>query len=299
MSLTRRQFLRTSGLIVLGAGLAACGDDDGSVAPTEGTIDEIIGGRSQSLQYIPVGTELLSGRDERLALGLLREGTLLTGATGSLWVAKDRTSPAEGPFSIEFHGDGLPEDRGFYESSVVFPSDGQWLVLVEAETGGEALLAAGTVQVGARNAMPKTGDDAISTPTPTTKDARGVDPICTAVPPCGMHGRSLDEALEAGEKVMMIIATPAYCTSRLCGPEVELLDDMQQEGITFIHVEVLANDDPQTVRTFNPLAPAAAAWKLEEEPALYSIADGVITERILGPADKETFAAAISRLAAL
>lgn len=300
MSFTRREFLRTSSLVVLGAGLVACGKDSAAPTPREGTVDDIIAGRSQSLSLFAVGTELLPNIEERLAFGLGETPNIpnVQGATGSVWIAKTREEKALGPFPIEFHGEGLAE-RGYYEATVEFPSEGQWLVLVEAITDEGALLSAGNVQVGARNQMPKPGDAPIRVETPTMDNARGVDPICTMVPdPCGMHKRSLADALDAKEDIVLIIATPAYCTSNLCGPEVELLDEVRAENpdITFIHVEVLKDDDPDTVRTFNPLAPAAIAWKLEEEPATYTIRNNKIVQRLLGPADRKAFASAVEKL---
>jgi hypothetical protein len=116
-----------------------------------------------------------------------------------------------------------------------------------------------------------------------------------------MHARSLKDVLDAGDKAIVMIATPAYCTSRLCGPEVEILDQLRSDasgdGIAFIHIELLANDEPDTVKLTSPLSPAAIAFETTEEPAFYAIgSDGVITERILGPGDVATFRDALVRL---
>ena len=310
-NLSRREFIRTSSLTILAASIAACakkgepGPPTGSGTPTgaAGSLDEVIGGRTQTLTYISVGTELLSGTSERLAFGIVDSAAqeLVRDATGRVWFAATREAEAEGPFEITFHGEGLPQDRGFFAADVTFPADGQFLVLAEIDRGNGLEIAAGNVQVGRRNGMPIAGEDAPTTPTPTKDDARGVDPICTAEPPCGMHARSLKDVLDAGDKAIVMIATPAYCTSRLCGPEVEILDQLRSDasgdGIAFIHIELLANDEPDTVKLTSPLSPAAIAFETTEEPAFYAIgSDGVITERILGPGDVATFRDALVRL---
>lgn len=310
--LSRRQFLRASSLTVLGAALAAC-SNEASPGPSPSapgdspeSLDAVIAGRSQSLTYISVGTELLSKTPERLAFGILDEsaGGLVPDATGRIWFAEAREDTPKGPFEIRFHGDGLPENRGFYDAEVEFPADGQWLVVAEVDRGNGLEIAAGNVQVGRRGTMPIAGDRAPRIETPTRANRRGVDPICTRIidgdrEPCGMHDRSLADVLAAGDKAFVIIATPAYCTSALCGPEVDIIEDLRRDakGIAFVHIELLANDDPDTVQRTSPLAPAAIAFNTSEEPAVYSIdRKGRIIERILGPGDVDTFRSAIRRL---
>ena len=308
-NLSRREFIRTSSLTVLAASLAACSKDPSpSASPTAtngdgGTLDDVIAGRAQTLTYISVGTELLSGASERLAFGIVDSAAqqLVREATGRVWFAATREETAEGPFEIAFFGEGLPEDRGFFAADVTFPADGQFLVLAEIDRGQGLEIAAGNVQVGRRNGMPIAGEAAPKAQTPTTDAARGVDPICTAQPPCGMHARSLKDVLAAGDKAIVMIATPAYCTSRLCGPEIEILDQLRTdevgEGIEFVHIELLANDEPDTIKLTSPLSPAAIAFGTSEEPAFYAIGtDGVIIERILGPGDVATFRDALERL---
>lgn len=305
--LSRRDFLRASSLTVLGASLAACTKQAAPPGPSPtasgaaGSLDAVIAGRGQTLTYIAVGTELLSGVEERLAFGIVDESAsgLVRDATGRVWFAQTREAEAEGPFEIAFHGEGLPQDRGFYAAQVEFPNEGQWLVIAEVDRGNGLEIAAGQVQVGRRSGMPIAGERAPRVQTPTLRNARGVDPVCTATPACGMHERSLADILDAGDKAVVMIATPAYCTSRLCGPEVEILEQLMPTAanIPFVHIELLANDEPDTVRLTSPLSPAAIAFKTSEEPAYYAIdANGVILERILGPGDVATFRDALDRL---
>lgn len=297
--LSRREFLRTSSIVALGATAIAC-SSDAKTSSGPKTFDDLIAGRTQSMQYIGVGTELLSGQPERLAFGLAQSEGLVVGGTGELWFATDRNAEAMGPYPITERGAGLPPDRSFYVAEVTFPADGTYQVLVDAKVAGEDRIAAGLVQVGRTMQMPKVGDAAISTKTPTVAEPGLVDPICTRKPPCGMHEVSLDEAMARGDKIFFTIATPAFCTSKLCGPEVDMIEETRPniEGVTFIHLEVLANDDADTVQRFGPLSPGALAWKLEQEPAIYAIgSNGVILERWLGPVDRDEISGIAGRLA--
>lgn len=294
-SLSRRDILRAGGLLGLAA-LTGCAKKPAPPAAT--TIEQVIAGRTPTLQLIPAGTELLSGRAERLAFGVVgKDGLLARGGDVRIWLSETQKTRALGPFTATFRGDGLG-DRGVYDTTVTFPKDGAYLALIERTADGATLLGASTVKVGKANTMPKVGEAAVSVHTPTTSDPRGVDPICTAKPPCSMHDRSLADALAAKEKIVVIFATPAFCQSQLCGPEVEMVDAVKGEtdGMTFIHVEIYRDDDAATIRS-GIVAPAVTAWKVTEEPATYFIDnDGMIVERLLGPLDRSNVRAGVRTL---
>lgn len=299
--ITRRRFISLAALAVFAS---AC-----KTKVTNGlrTLRDVVAGRPQSLELIQVGTELLSGRSERLAFGILDPKTQsLIKGTGRVWAAPDTGPEAEviGPFDIVHHGDGLPENRGYFEAQAIFPTDGNWQIIAEARPGGtgDYLIAGPAIfKIGTSNEMPKIGDPAVGVATPTTADGRGVDPICTLRPPCSMHEISLDAALGSGKPVIVTFGTPAFCTSQLCGPEVEVLQDIAKENIGkahFIHVEIYRDDNEDTVRA-QIRAPGPLAWKVVEEPATYFIGtDKIVKERILGPADRATFRDATNALLA-
>lgn len=299
--ITRRRFLSLAAFAALAA---ACGR---SVVNGAKTMRSVVAGRPQSLELIQVGTELLSGRSERVAFGLLdpKEQLLING-TGRMWAAPDTGPEAEviGPFDIVHHGEGLPANRGYFEAFATFPSDGNWQMIIEASPGGrgDALIAGpAIIKVGRTNEMPKVGDPAIAVATPTTDDGRGVDPICTRRPACSMHAISLDAALASGKPVIVNFGTPAFCTSQLCGPEIDLLQEVAaaNEGKAhFIHVELYRDDSDATVRA-QIRAPGPLAWKVIEEPATYFIgSDKIIKERLLGPVDGARFRDATAALLA-
>lgn len=300
--LSRRDFLRTGTLATAGFILTACGKskDNGTAAQS---LNDIIAGRAQTIEVITVGTELLPGKPERFAFGLFDPTARapVPDMTGRMWFAKDRTERATGPIPVAYHGQGLG-DRGVYEARITFPENGTYLVFVEMQRPGEDAprLGGSQAQVGVQNQMPKEGDVAPVVATPTTDDPRGVDPICTRNPPCSMHAISLDAALQNGKPTVLIFATPAFCTSQLCGPEVEIVQKIAGETgakANFIHAEVYRDDEEAPRKQL--LAPAPEAWKLTEEPAIYYIdAAGRIEIRQLGPIDEVNVRDAVGALLA-
>ncbi|HEX9775025.1 MAG TPA: hypothetical protein VGB83_05550 [Actinomycetota bacterium] len=302
--LTRREFILAGSLAVLGA----CARKPAPPATT--TLNDVIANRTQGVQVIWVQVELLSGRTERLPFALIGADGPINGATGRFWIARNRESEALGPYDFRHVGGELGE-RGLYVGEVSVPEDGLWLLAVEATPPGGATPALGVAQIqaGATNQMPKPGDAAVSVATPTTRKHRGVDPICTRRPPCGMHETSLDDALAAGSPVVLTIGTPRFCQSATCGPVVDVLEGVRDEfpGVTFVHAELLRDDHDDTVAAYagqrpsdyegSPIAPAAVAWNVTEEPATYYIgADGTIVERHLSGIDEVDARAAIAAL---
>jgi hypothetical protein len=283
--LSRRDFLRAGGLAVAGAGLAACSKGGGT---TKRSLRDIIAGRSQNVTVVSVQGETLAGQNRRFPFALfdLKSNQPYTNGSAKLWVAKDQTSPALGPFQATWHDEGLGA-KGVYVAHVPLATDGPWLVLAVATAPGASQTLVGGTQVGVgrRTKQPVPGDKAISVATPTFKNHRGVNPICTQNPPCSMHDISLDDALANGKPTVLIIATPEFCESRTCGPEVAIVDAIKKTtaGVNFVHIEQFKDDTEAPAKGI--LAPGAAAWKLEEEPSVYFIGkDGMIVERFVGAA---------------
>jgi hypothetical protein len=100
-----------------------------------------------------------------------------------------------------------------------------------------------------------------------------------------MHQITLRQAIASGKPTAFVIATPAYCTSRNCGPSVDelLTVESQLRGkANFVHAEVYLNDQSQTLQQQIP-SPTFAEWKVQTEPWLFVIdRSGVIASRFEG-----------------
>jgi hypothetical protein len=122
---------------------------------------------------------------------------------------------------------------------------------------------------------PGYGEAAPRSKSVTVRDVGGdLSHICTNSPPCPMHAMSIDEALAAGDKPIVItFATPAFCTSATCAPElnaiVKLHDAGYAERATFIHVEIYQYpfEQQQPVK-------AVQEWRLPSEPWAFVVDRG-------------------------
>ncbi len=134
--------------------------------------------------------------------------------------------------------------------------------------------------------------------TPTTDDARGVDPICTLEPEfCPFHAVTLTEALAAGKPVVYYVGhAGVLSTPGRCAPGLESIIEVQPE-----FGERSASCTPRCTPTRPPRRLSPAVESLEEiglvyEPVLFiTDAAGVVIERIDAVWNTEELVEALNR----
>ena len=92
---------------------------------------------------------------------------------------------------------------------------------------------------------------------------------------------------------MVTFATPKFCTSRTCGPVVDVVEAARRRlaarGIRFIHVEVFQDNDP--TRGYNRWM---LQWGLRSEPWVFLVGrDGRVKAKFEGSVSEGELAAAI------
>jgi hypothetical protein len=118
--------------------------------------------------------------------------------------------------------------------------------------------------------------------TPTFDNERGVTPVCTRAEPCPFHEITLAEAVSNGAPTALLISTPEFCQTDVCGPSLEHLIEATatRPDINVVHAEVFA-DPRNPAGQFPELSPIIKAWELEFEPSLFvADADGTIVQAL-------------------
>ncbi len=288
--MSRRAFI---GGVAASGVLLACGDDDGGG-----------GGSSDDLSIVRFfGPYYVAGETGRVPLGLADSEGILPFEASPSEVAvtvrdADGATVADG-LTAERRGDGLP--RPYYAFEFTPEADGFYDV--EVDTGGATgltqvqVVASGDATVGA---MVGPGDTMPAILSPTEDDARGVTPICTREPACDLHGRTIADAIAEGPSVILV-ATPAFCQTVVCGPVLDLLLDVEADhpDLPFVHIEVYRDPGPGFDAPPAPedFAPAVGELGLLFEPVLYTVrADGTVAERLDYVFDTVEMAAAVDRL---
>ena len=282
-------------LLVGGAGLllAACGTSGttktGSTSPTTaGAAGPVLPASSyQLVQFFKAGS-VPAGIAHRLAFGLGdTNGVLQAGGPNTLDVtildADGKEIVAEAPSTR--HANQL--QRPYWPVTVNLPAG---TYQAKFTMGGDVIGSPAFFAVTADSSLPKTGDKLRVVATPTPANIQGVTPICTRTPACPLHDTSLDTVL--GRKpVALLIGTPAYCQTAICGPTLDVLVNNRREGITYIHAEVWKDN------TFAEAAPLLTALDIDFEPILLTIrADGTIAERLDVIFDADDISAALAKI---
>lgn len=200
---------------------------------------------------------------------------------------------------IRFGIGGDPDKRAGTEVTDIFVfrhdfDAGIWTI--ETEADGQRGRAA--FEIAPQTPSPKVGGRALASASPTTEDAGGVDPICTRTPPCSLHEITIADALKAKKPLVISFGTPRFCTSRTCGPVLDLVEAEAErvgDAASFVHVEVFKS--AELANRPGGEAPTFAEWKLATEPWTYFVgADGVVVDRWLGALGRDELRRAVDDL---
>ena len=273
----RRSFLALG----VGAVAWACsrGGDDGEAEPT---------GAAGAISIAATGLQLAVG-DSRQGFAVIR---------GQKPYVPDEmrvrlTSPDGKALAVDAERQRITfglggEDEGAEVTDIFtfrhdFDRPGIWVIDVTAD--GKSSKAAFQLVGKDQDGSPLIGEEALATQSPTVSDARGVDPICTRSPACSMHDMTIAEALAESKPVVIVFGTPRFCTSRTCGPVVDIVESAKEkfsDEASFVHVEVWRNDE-DAINKPDGQAPAFAEWKLGTEPWTYFIdEEGIVRDRWIG-----------------
>jgi hypothetical protein len=191
------------------------------------------------------------------------------------------------------HGDGsrhthvsVNDQTGFYTAVATFDKATDWGVAMQVDS--EEPKFSGELRtrfnVLAQGSTPPIGSPAPRSRNLIAADVSDISQIDSSVKPSTeLHTATIADTIAAGKPALVLFAVPGYCTSALCGPEMEIMRKLapQYAGkAEFIHVEFYK--DPGTNRV---LSDPAVEWNLRSEPWFFVIdKQGNISAKFEGPA---------------
>ena len=309
----RRTRLSRAGAIasitLVALGLVACGEKDeptvsdpaptaGAFPTSDGTIESVIAKAQPSNELVvaPAGSDYTVGHN-RFAFAVFKpDRTQITDADVAVYAAHGPTGKVEGPypgkveslatepaFTAQTTSTDPDAAKAVYVTDIPFDQPGEWrlIALVKDDSGNTAVrMPSIHVRAAADDPVPAVGDKAPLIHTPTVDEVGNISDIDTRVPPDDMH--DTDFADVVGKKpVVLLFATPALCQSRVCGPVVDVAEQVKRDrpdDAAYIHMEVYNQNDPN-----KGLRPQLAAFNLQTEPWLFVVnSDGTISTRIEG-----------------
>ena len=291
--------------------LAACGGSAPASAPAEPTAAPVIQvptvdpGNGEIESHL--ATKVLEVGTQRVAFLLNTQKALVKAPQVHIAVASaDGSVP---PTEITADYNAWPYGvRGSYAAPVEFPVPGDYrltVMPVGGEVSGEAVI---DVSVLADSPIPSVGESAPASETKTLDDPAEITNLTTAYEPDDeLYRMSISDAIESGRPSVVVFATPAFCTSPTCGPQVDTVSELRVEhpdAANYIHVELYANpEEIQGDLSRAELVPAADEWGFTQIPGWTNESwvfvldgDGVVRQRFEGFATLMELEAALAEV---
>jgi hypothetical protein len=199
------------------------------------------------IQPMITTSELVIGRN-RFAFGLLYENKLVENAeatlrtydlersegrpTAELKVPYQAIQKINEKSSVHRHADGTDHVhgdesgvQGLYVAQVDFARPGNWgIELLIGEPSDSPKTARFAVTVLDRPATPAVGSAAPRSRNLIARDVKNLRQIDTSQKPdVRLHQVRIADAIAQGKPQLIVFATPQFCTSRMCGPVVDIV----------------------------------------------------------------------------
>jgi hypothetical protein len=257
------------------------------------------------LQALITTSELVVGQN-RFAFGLLKANNLLEGADVSLRVYSTEGSEAQlaaelnAPYqalgkvkqqrSVHRHSDGTEHVhggeysiRGLHVARVNFPRAGTWgiEILAHHQKDGSRDVARIAVKVLDTSHTPAVGSPAPRSRNLIASEIKDLRQINTSPrPDPRLHQVRIADAIEQGKPQLIVFATPQFCTSRMCGPVVDIVRTLLSahgKRVAFTHQEIWQDFAEKKV------FPTVQEWRLTTEPWIFVVdGQGIIRAKFEG-----------------
>jgi hypothetical protein len=261
-------------------------------------------------QLAPGAGALSKGPSRMPFLVIDKNGKPVLGASVALYTLRPDGTGLRGPFPATSRTFGLDPafisqtaqadlqaTKGFYTADPVLRSTKPANMVALVRLDGR-LVSTSPAPLGAKftKTPVQVGQTAPRVHTQTLTDVGGnAKAIDTRVPPAtDMLQDDLYDVL--GKKpVVLIFATPQLCQSRVCGPVVDVAEQVKSQtkgDVVFIHNEIYNDNNPN-----KGLRPQLAAYGLETEPWIFVIdKTGKVVQRFEGALSVDELKQAVAKV---
>ena len=169
-----------------------------------------------------------------------------------------------------------PYGGGIYTTQAYFSRAGTWRMDVypDLQTGAEIVNILLDVTLDSKT--PALGSHPPYSRNKTISDGYTLKELTTdSMPDEELYDITIADALDSGKPLVVTFATPAFCRSSTCGPQLDVIKEMKvryEDRVNFIHVEVFDNpNDMEGDISKGRISPVMIEWDLESEPFTFVI----------------------------
>lgn len=204
---------------------------------------------------------LLVGQDALIKLPTAEVTALYQGNSGERIAEKATAVYHPWPYGI----------RGAYSAELTFDRPGPWRLDIAVADDNFAAKAELELNIVEQSPVPALGARPPLSQTKTLAEVADLAQLTTDyTPDPDLYRLSLAAALQSPRPAVIAFASPAFCVSATCGPQVDALSELKNAysgQADFVHVEIYA--DPQAIQgdlTQAKLAPAVDEWGFSALP---------------------------------
>ena len=177
--------------------------------------------------------------------------------------------------------------RGSYTTLLTFDAAGRWQIDVTVmDESGHSRFAQLSFQVDEVTKAPDVGVEALPSESKTLADVEDIGELTTgSLRDPDLYQTTIAGAIGSGMPTVIVMASPAFCINAVCGPQVEVLQQLKDkyEGqANFIHVDLYDNpDEIQGDLSWARISPTVLEWRLPSAEWSFVIdRDGKIAARL-------------------
>jgi hypothetical protein len=243
----------------------------------------------------PEGVQAILGTPD-IGVGVFRVGFVLTSPQGFV-TAPEATVTLKHYPSISSAGEARETvtaafhpwpygSRGLYTAELRFDKPGSWGLDISTEApDGSTQTAQLRFDVPGAPLAPDIGDPAVKSVSKTVADVESLAQLTTgSTRDPDLYQTTIADAVSSGLPTVVVFASPAFCTNEVCGPQLEVLQQLKDKykgRANFIHVDFY--DNPHEIQgdlDRAVLSPVVLEWKLSSIEWSFVIApDGIISAR--------------------
>lgn len=290
-------------VLLLAVGLA-CSTQDEIVTPPEAEVSSqpeeeplvfealIFGPESEDGLQAIFATPDLGVGEHRVAFALVSQTGLVDSPSATVQSffepdPQELGEPVETSFAL-FRPFPLVE-RGLYSTNLTFDRPGEWAI--QATVLGDDVSpkrARLYFEVPEASKAPAIGDTAIKSVNRTGHDVESLAELTTgSMQDPDLYQVTIADAVASGKPTVIVMASPAFCTNAVCGPQVEVLRDLKNEfpdSANYIHIDLYDNpDEIQGDLNRAVISPVVREWNLPSTEWSFVVdSEGKIASRFEG-----------------
>ena len=144
------------------------------------------------------------------------------------------------------------------------------------------------IEVRETSATPALGSSVPRTVSKTARDVTELEELTTdAEPDPELYAITISEAIDTGKPLIVTFATPAYCQTSTCGPQLDVVKELKETyggRVSFIHIEIY--DNPLEIQgdlSRARVSPTVTEWNLPSEPWTFIVTgEGILRAKFEG-----------------